>query len=57
MARPRSLTPEQHRQLAERHFLYIRLRLEAAKHSLATMSREFGVPEQTLRDYLNRKVA
>lgn len=55
--RPRKLTPEQHRELAERHFLYLKLRLEAAKHSIATMAREFRVDEDTIRAYLNRKVA
>lgn len=55
--RPRKLTPEQHKALADRSLLYMRLRLEAAKHSPHQLAREFGVSECTLRAYLNRKVA
>lgn len=54
MSKPRALTHEQHRQLADRHFLYVRLRLEAAKHSIPTLARELGVHQATVRDYLNR---
>lgn len=55
--RPRKLTADQHRQLAERHFLYVRLRLEAAKHSELQLARDFGISETAVRAYLNRKVA
>lgn len=56
MARARKLTKDQHRQIAERHLLYLRLRVEAARHSLPTMAREFGVNEATIRNYLGRSV-
>lgn len=52
--RPRKLTAEQQKQLTERHFLYVRLRIEAAKHSIATMARELGVHVSTVQNYLNR---
>ena len=55
--KPRKLTPDQHRQLAERHLLYMRLRLEAAKHSPYALAKEFGIAASTLREYLNRKAA
>lgn len=54
--RPRKLTADQHRQLAERALLYLRLRLEAAKHSVPTMAREFGVTESTVRAYLDKRL-
>jgi transposase len=57
MPRPKKLTAEQHKILAERHLLHMRLRLEAAKHSEYALAREFGVAESTVRAYLNRKVA
>ena len=57
MGRRRKLTAEQHKQIAERSFLYMRLRLEAAKHSQHALAREFGISESTLRAYLNRRVA
>lgn len=53
--KPRKLTPEQHKTLAERHFLYVRLRVEAAKHSEHQLAREFGIGKSTVRAYLNRK--
>lgn len=55
--KPRKLTQEQHKQLAERHGLYIRLRLEAAKHSEHQLAREFGISKTTVAAYLNRRVA
>lgn len=54
MAKPRALSPEQHRELAERHLMYVKLRVEAAKHSPYQLAKEFGVHETTLRNYLER---
>lgn len=54
MAKPRKLTPEQHKELARRNFLYMQLRLEAAKHSKHQLAREFGVNVTTIDNYLNR---
>lgn len=57
MARQRKLTPEQHKQLAERHLQYVRLRVEAAKHSPYQLSKEFGVSLATLKVYLEKRIA
>jgi hypothetical protein len=56
MARRRKLTKEQHKLLAERNRLYWAHRLEAAKHSIPTMAREFGVTESTVRVYLEKRL-
>lgn len=50
----RKLSPEQHKQIAERNLLCIRLRKEAAKHSLRQLAREFGVNVTTVENYLER---
>lgn len=55
--RQRKLTAEQHRELAERHLLYLRLRLEAAKHSPYRLQKEYGISRGTVQAYLNRPVA
>lgn len=52
--RRRKLTPEQHQLVADRNLIYMRLRVEAAKHSPYQLGKELGVSEQTVRDYLNR---
>lgn len=53
-AKPK-LTPEQVQQLRERNFLYMRLRLEAAKHSVIQLAKEFGVCRATVNEYLNKR--
>lgn len=53
-AKPK-LTPEQVKLVHERNLLYMRLRIEAAKHSVDTMAREFNVHRHTILAYLNRK--
>lgn len=55
--KPRKLTPEQHKELAARHFKYLQLRVAAAQHSIYALSRDFGVSQDTVRNYLQRKVA
>jgi len=54
VSRKLKLTEEQRKQLAERHLLHIRLRLEAAKHSPYALAKEFGIGESTVKNYLNR---
>lgn len=54
MAKPRALTAEQHKQLAERYQLHVRLRIEAAKHSPYALAKELGVHMTTIRNYLDR---
>lgn len=49
------LSADQRVMLAERHLQYMRLRMEAAKHSEYALAREFGVAESTVRAYLSRK--
>jgi hypothetical protein len=53
--RPRKITAEQERLIAERHLHYVRLRVEAAKHSPPALAREFGVHVDTVRAYLERR--
>ena len=48
MSRRRKLNAEQHKLLAERHLLYTRLRVEAAKHSPHQLCKEFGISLATL---------
>lgn len=52
--RPRKLTQAQQKQLAERHGLYVRLRVEAARHSPYALAKDFGVSQSTVQDYLDR---
>lgn len=54
--RPFKLTPEQHKLIRERHLLYLRFGIEAAKHSTYALAKELGVAQSTVRDYLNRKI-
>jgi hypothetical protein len=57
MSRRRKLTPDQHRLVAERSLLHLRLRVEAAKHSPYALAKEMGVSESTMREYINRRIA
>jgi hypothetical protein len=56
MSRPRKLTPEQHRIVAERNLQYVRLRVEAAKHSPYQLAKEFGISEESMRQYICRHI-
>ena len=53
--KPRKLTPEQHRELAARHFKYLQLRVAAAQHSPYALARDFDISESTVNAYLQRK--
>jgi DNA-binding CsgD family transcriptional regulator len=55
MPRARKLNAEQHRTVAERSLLYLRYRIEAAKHSPYQLAKELGVHVKTVRAYLDRK--
>lgn len=54
MGRPPKLTADQQRLVGERHLLYIRLRLEAAKHSPSQLAKELGVTTETINVYLSK---
>jgi hypothetical protein len=56
IGRPRKLTTDEHRIVAERNLLYTRLRLEAAKHSPYQLARELGVSEKTVQAYIDRPI-
>lgn len=55
--RPLKLTAEQRRLIAERNLRYLRLRVEAAKHSPYQLAKELGVTERTIKAYLDRPIS
>jgi hypothetical protein len=52
--RRRQLTPEQHREVAERSLKYLRLRVLAAEHSPTQLAKEMKISVASMRDYMNR---
>lgn len=52
--RRRKLSPEQHQMISDRYCLYLRHRIEAARHSPAQLARELGVRERLVVEYINR---